>query len=788
MKELVDAYLEGDADLLFKEALCAGGQAWRRSLFETILRNREAAARAPANLLTALETDAFRTVPEIRALIMGIAADLEGSHLRCDWPYRDEDVVDRLLFPHSDSVGGLAFIDENRIASSSEDGFLAVVDVRDFTVIACFPAHGGEPVNHLAYDPARKLLASCGDDFKIRLWETTTWTEVAVLEGHEDYVSRLAVSGNRLLSASKDQTVMVWDLETLAPLSRFRGHRDWVYGLAVSPDGREAVSCSLDNKMLRWEVETGALLGELNEGAERLSINVNGEELYLLRKGKCKGKYLPIGSTALWPRQDLLVSAGHQVAFWDTRTWTIQRLSRVLYREVKALGCAGDDLVAVSQGIVGMDAASGEESFELLGHGGAVIVSAALSPGGTLLATGDEDGRIAVRPLADLRKGGYAFGHAGRISSILPCGEEAVMTGGNDHAAVLWEAASGERLARSADFESDSGGPVHLHWLDKASGEVAITTGHELVVWNSRSRKLVRRLTLEHSLWQHGSLLRYADGFLCAQQDKGIVYTDAATGRQELLDQDRCCFGDFRLSPDGKLLLACGIPGIPDSAFTEDMTEKERERIKRREPLHAPLVLFDPAARKVVREFWHPVLFKRAKCDPDRADKRIRHHPVRCAWSPDGRHFCAAFTSGEIMAWNAATGRRVLRKRLSRDIVDLPVAWLDNDTIAAFTERGTRLAAISIADGNLAAQALAATPASTLSFSEDRRYLALGLREGLFCVYDLVERHELAGTSLPSKATAFAWEGDRLYVGTANGTLHSFTVSSTPTARASGEE
>ena len=50
--------------------------------------------------------------------------------------------------------------------------------------------------------------------------------------------------GRRALSGSRDRTLRLWDLETGAELRRFEGHEDWVTSVAVLADGRRALSGS----------------------------------------------------------------------------------------------------------------------------------------------------------------------------------------------------------------------------------------------------------------------------------------------------------------------------------------------------------------------------------------------------------------------------------------------------------------------------------------------------------------------------------------------------------------
>jgi WD40 repeat protein len=65
----------------------------------------------------------------------------------------------------------------------------------------------------VAFSPdGTRLAAGCADN-TIRLWDLTTFQEVAELHGHTAYVHALAWSpdGTRLVSGSGDTTVRVWD-------------------------------------------------------------------------------------------------------------------------------------------------------------------------------------------------------------------------------------------------------------------------------------------------------------------------------------------------------------------------------------------------------------------------------------------------------------------------------------------------------------------------------------------------------------------------------------------------
>jgi WD40 repeat protein len=87
----------------------------------------------------------------------------------------------------------------------------------------------------------------------IRLWVAATGTCERVFEGHQDWVSALAVLGDgRIASGSDDKTIRLWDPASGACEWVFQGHKSWVRALAVLGDGR--LASGSDDKTIRlWD-------------------------------------------------------------------------------------------------------------------------------------------------------------------------------------------------------------------------------------------------------------------------------------------------------------------------------------------------------------------------------------------------------------------------------------------------------------------------------------------------------------------------------------------------------
>lgn len=112
----------------------------------------------------------------------------------------------------------------------------------------------------IAASPDGKTVASAHVNNFIRLWDTTTKSEMAKLKGHTEMINVLTFSPDSTLLASggDDSTVILWDARKGRRRSILTGHQGNINTLAFSPtDNRLLTSGSIDGTVRFWDTKKG---------------------------------------------------------------------------------------------------------------------------------------------------------------------------------------------------------------------------------------------------------------------------------------------------------------------------------------------------------------------------------------------------------------------------------------------------------------------------------------------------------------------------------------------------
>jgi WD40 repeat protein len=110
----------------------------------------------------------------------------------------------------------------------------------------------------LAWTSDNKKIITGSYRGSIRIFDTATWQQIAILEGHTLYVRSLSLFQNdRLLaSGSFDKTARLWNLDTNLPVGPPIQHQGIVGSAAISADGKQLITGCYDKNAYVWDIHT----------------------------------------------------------------------------------------------------------------------------------------------------------------------------------------------------------------------------------------------------------------------------------------------------------------------------------------------------------------------------------------------------------------------------------------------------------------------------------------------------------------------------------------------------
>ncbi len=153
-------------------------------------------------------------------------------------------IVADIKSAHSDTVFGVSFSpDDKMLASCGADKFVKVWEVPSGKPVKSFEGHTHHVLD-VGWKSDGKLLASAGADNVVKIWNFESGEQVRTIQAHTKQITRLAFVGKspNFVTSSGDQSVKMWNVDNGGNVRNFAGNTDFVCGVAVSADGALVVS------------------------------------------------------------------------------------------------------------------------------------------------------------------------------------------------------------------------------------------------------------------------------------------------------------------------------------------------------------------------------------------------------------------------------------------------------------------------------------------------------------------------------------------------------------------
>lgn len=434
-------------------------------------------------------------------------SDRDFSHLTIRQAYLPNVTLHRANFCHckivqstfAETFGGVTSVvfspNGKRLATSDTRGDIQIWEIPSGRQLIICKGHK-HWVWAIAFSPDGQFLASASDDYLVKLWDIHTGDCLKTFVGHTRSVNAIAFSpdGQYMVTSSQDATIRVWDLqipakpaqanasspmEVVDTCTQLLGHQGRVWSVAFHPDGKTLASCSEDQTIKLWNLETGHCMQTLtgHQGwVKSVAFSPDGQRLasgsfdhtlnlWNWQTGHClktlHGHRSTITMVAFSPDGQMLASSSYDqtLKLWDQETGQCTRTLQGHGNRVWSIAWSptgewlvsgGDDHAAKL-----WDVNTGQCIKTIKGHTNAVM-SIALSPTGNCLASGYEDQNVRLWDVVTEQCIQTLHGHTNRVWSVTfnpQLGKESDSTdeltlasGSADRTIKLWNGKTGHCL------------------------------------------------------------------------------------------------------------------------------------------------------------------------------------------------------------------------------------------------------------------------------------------------------------------------------------------------------
>lgn len=330
-----------------------------------------------------------------------------------------------------DAINGLAYSpDGSQLITAHESGVARLWAVESTDFLMRFTGHTSA-LTDISFSPDGSRIITASADGTARIWNATTGQALFTLFGHVRGISAVAFSpdGSEIATASEDASARIWNATGGLEFTIFTGHREPVVDVDVSDDGKLVVTGGQDKSARVWNSSTGAEIQQFADHNQPIhAVDLNPDATWLATASEDF-------NVRLWNLST------REVIFFEHQAPV---LDVIFDRDGERLATASDNTGRIWD----VDTRQIIARFAHEAH----VRSIAFHPNETLIAFGDEAGRVVFWDIETETAVLTLEGHDGRINDLVfnPDGS-LLATVSNDSTAILWDTANGEIIRTYAE-------------------------------------------------------------------------------------------------------------------------------------------------------------------------------------------------------------------------------------------------------------------------------------------------------------------------------------------------
>jgi WD40 repeat protein len=553
-------------------------------------------------------------------------------------------------------------------------------------------------------------------------------TEIKVQLGHPSDVTSVAFSpdGRYALSGSVDKTLKLWEVSSGKVVRTFSGHSNSVNSVAFSPDGKYALSGSVDKTLKLWEVASGKVVRTFAGHSDEVNSVAFSPD----------GKYLLSGSSdktlKLWE-----IASGKELRTFTGHSNSVNSVT--FSPDVKyVLSGSRDKTLKL------WEVASGKEIRTFTGHSD-TVTSVAFSPDGKYILSGSGDKTLKLWEISSGKEIRTFSGHSDWVNSVAfsPDGKYALSGSGSfqfkDNTLKLWEISSGKEV-RTFSGHSSTVNSVAF----SPDGRYALSGSFEtLKLWEVSSGRELRTFTghSERIL----SVVFSPDGryALSGSLDDTLKLWEVTSGKEvRTFTGHSSTVNSVAFSSDGKYVLS---GSLDDTLKLWEVVSGREIRTFSGHSDEVNSVAFSPDGKYALSGSDDKTL-KLWEISSGRELRTFTGHskPVTSvAFSPDGRYALSGSEDMTLKLWKIASGQEIRTFTGHSDDIYITSVAFSPDGRYALSGSWDTLELWEVASGKEIRIFENTDAISSVAFSLDGRYALSGSYENILKLWEVASGKEI---------------------------------------------